>query len=393
MIRHNKAAECRAKFVALAVALALLLQTACNSTASDDHDDGHDNDEGASVTEVSIDSAQISEAGIRISAATAVKYSTLRVTGTITYDATRMSHAGTQSGGRVSDIHAELGDRVRKGQMLALLESVEVGATRAELSEAVELAKIAGENYSREQRLAEQGISSRKELLDAEAEYRRQQARVKSAETRLKLLGAGGGAGGQFSLSSPMSGTVVARAVGRGEVVSAQDTLFTVADLSRVWIELNIFERDLGKIQRGQQASITTVAYPGRTFDGKIAFIGATLDSDKRTAVARIEIVNSDGLLKPGMFAEAAIQTAGSGEAMVVLPVDAVQDVGGKTVVFVPGHEAGHFTVQAVEVGEILPNATIVIRKGIAEGAAVVTHGAFVLRSELERDNITGHGH
>ncbi|MDQ3670349.1 MAG: efflux RND transporter periplasmic adaptor subunit, partial [Actinomycetota bacterium] len=145
--------------------------------------------------EVVLDTAAVRLGGIEIGTAESVTTSGLAVTGTITYDANRVSHIGSRTEGRIVTMRADLGARVRRGQVLALLESAEVGQIRAEERQAEELVLIARENYAREQRLADQGISSRKELLDAEADLRRNEAALRSAEEQLRVLGAGHGTG------------------------------------------------------------------------------------------------------------------------------------------------------------------------------------------------------
>ncbi|GMV09877.1 MAG: hemolysin D [Gemmatimonadota bacterium] len=342
---------------------------------------------------VTLDSTALRLGGIAIDTVATITTSGLPVTGTITYDANRVSHVGSRTEGRITGLRAELGARVRRGQLLALLESPDVGQIRADEREAEELVKIAEENFAREQRLAIQGISSRKELLDAEAELRRMQASLRSARTRLQVLGAGHGTGGQFGISAPFAGVIVARDASVGEMASPADTLFTVADLSRVWIELDIFERDLTRIREGQSVAVRTAAYPDRTFEGRIVYVGSVLDATRRTVRARVEIPNTDGALKPGMFANASIQVGAGGPIVVVVPREAVQEVEGRQVVFVPGTNAGEFRTQDVEVGESIDGGRVTIRSGLRLGSRIVTRGAFALRSELAKSDIGEAGH
>lgn len=342
---------------------------------------------------VTLDSTALRLGGIAIDTVATITTSGLPVTGTITYDANRVSHVGSRTEGRVTGLRAELGARVRRGQLLALLESPDVGQIRADEREAEELVKIAEENFAREQRLAAQGISSRKELLDAEAELRRMQASLRSSQTRLQVLGAGHGTGGQFGISAPFAGVIVAREASVGEMASPADTLFTVADLSRVWIELDIFERDLTRIREGQSVAVRTAAYPDRAFQGRIVYVGSVLDATRRTVRARVEIPNADGALKPGMFANASIQVGAGGPIVVVVPREAVQEVEGRQVVFVPGTNAGEFRTRDVDVGESIDGGRVTIRSGLRPGSRIVTRGAFALRSELAKSEIGEAGH
>ena len=378
-------------------ALAATAVVACDGgeaePAPEEHAEGEEHSETAG-TVVRLDTAALGMADIRLGSADAVASSALPVTGTITYDANRVSHVGPKTEGRIVGLSAELGSRVRGGQALALMESADIGAIRVELHETAELAKIARENYERERRLEAQGISSRKEMLDARAELRRAEAALQSATERLRILGAGQGRGGQFAVTAPFSGVVVEKHASLGEVAGPSDQLFTLADLSRLWIELDIFERDLARVAEGQSAKVTTAAYPNRVFPGKIVYVGDILDPEKRTVRARVEVPNEGGLLKPGMFARAEIETAtGTGTRVPVVPRGAVQEVEGQTVVWVPGSRPGEFRVRPVQVGAAVDSARVMILSGLEPGERVVVAGAFTLKSELSKGEFGGHGH
>lgn len=337
---------------------------------------------------VVLDTAAIRLGGIRVGLAEPVMTTALPVTGTITYDANRVSHVGSRTDGRVIASSVDLGRRVRRGQILVELESAEVGRIRAEAQRASALLRIATENYNRERRLEQQGISSRKELLEAEADVRRAEAELRSARTQLSVLGAGHGTGGHFDVAAPFAGIVVERNVSLGQMATASDTLFTVADLSRVWIELDVFERDLPRVSVGQMVSVSTDAFPNRTFPGRIVYVGDVVDPVKRTVRARVEIPNESGALRPGMFARASIRVGGGGVIAVAVPQAAIQQVEGKSVVFIPGSKPGEFRAVPVQVGESIQGGKVVITAGLSAGARLVVEGAFTLRSELEKGEI-----
>lgn len=342
---------------------------------------------------VTLDTAQIRLGDIAVGPVDTIGTNELAVTGTITFDEDRVSHVGTHAQGRITALRAQVGTRVGAGAQLALLESPEIGQIRAAEREAEELVKIAEENFAREQRLAAQGISSRKEMLDAEAELRRQQAALRSAETRLRVLGAGHGTDGQFAIVAPFAGVIVARDANLGDVAEPTDTLFTVADLSHVWIALDIFERDLARVRVGETVAVRAAAYPDRPIEGRIVHVGSIVDPARRTVRARVEIPNRDALLKPGMFASASIRVTGGGTAAIAVPQDAVQEVDGRKAVFVPGDAPWTFRVRPVEVGDFVDGNRVIIRAGLSAGDRVVRRGAFVLRSELARGEIGEHGH
>ncbi len=337
---------------------------------------------------VRLDSVSIAIGGIVVGVADSTRTNGLPLTGAITYDQNRVTHIGARTVGRVVALRADLGARVGRSAVLAELESPEVGQIRADERQATALLKIARENYAREERLAAQGISSRKELLDAEADVRRNEAALRSAEDRLSVLGAGHGSGGHFDVLAPFGGVVVARRASLGQMASPNDSLFTIADLSRVWIELDVFERDLANVRPGQSAAVTVTAYPSRAFSGRVIYLADIVDPQRRTARARIELPNADRALKPGMFARGTIQIGRDGSAVAVVPQAAVQKVKDRDVVFVPGTRSGEFRVVGVELGETLDGGRVVIRRGLIPGARVVTAGAFSLRSELVKDEI-----
>ncbi len=383
------------------LAIALLLSaaaTACAGAADHDDDDhaqevAHTEGEVGEEDTVVLDSTGIRLAGIRVAAAESVTDGGLTVTGTVTYDANRVSHVGARIDGRIVALRADIGQRVAVDQVLARLESVEVGRLRAEERQAEALVRIAEEHYAREQRLERQGIASRKELLVAEAELRRAEAAWRSADEGLRVLGAGHGVGGEFVVVAPFAGAIVEREASLGEVASPADRLFTVADLSRVWIELDIFERDLARVRPEQQAVVTVVTYPGRTFPGRVTYLGDLVNPVTQTVRARVEVLNPDGALKPGMFARAQIRVGADGTSFAAVPEGAVQELEGRKVVFVPGDHPGEFRAVAVEIGDLLDGGRVVIRAGLAPGTQVVVAGAFTLRAELAKGDIGHHSH
>ena len=375
----------------LSLALAAAIG-ACGS-AEETAEPAEETHETGGLPEVHLDADALALSDVSLGVVDSVSAGGLRVTGAITYDQNRMSHVGPKTEGRVTELRVEVGSRVSEGQVLAHLESPEVGNTRAELAEAEALLEIARENFERETRLEAQGISSRREVLDAEAQLRTMEARRRSAEERLRLLGAvSHGEGGHFDVVAPYDGVVVERHGSRGEVVGPADQLFTIADLARLWIELDVFERDLASVSEGQAVELTTAAWPGRTFPARIGYVADILDVRTRTVRARVEIDNTDGALRPGMFATAVIQTAG-GETVLAVPRDAVQNVESTDAVWVPGEEAGAFLAAPVQLGRELPGAMVEIVSGLAAGDSLVVSGAFTLKAELARGEFGGHGH
>lgn len=397
-MRANRSAveaRMRGHIGAVGLALAVLMAPACSRRADElesGSTPGEATEEMHEELAVQLDSLAVEIAGIEVVPAQTVLSSGFSVTGRVTYDEDRVSHLGPRTEGYIEEIMGDLGAEVSPGEMLAVLESPEVGARRADLSESRLLREIAQENYERQQRLEAQGISSRRELLEAEAELRRAEASVLRATERLEALGATEGEGAQFTIRAPYSGVIVEKHATRGEIVSPSDRLFTVADLSNLWIELDIYERDLQKVREGQQVTVTTAAYPDRVFEGSIVYLADILDPERRTVYARVEVENPDGALRPGMFAAAGI-TLPEGSPVVVVPREAVQDVEGQRIVWLPGPEPWEFHGRPVVTGRDLAGSRIEVLSGLAAGERVVAQGAFTLKSEHEEAEFGGHVH
>jgi len=379
---------------AVRVALVAILVAACRGETGDAGPAGATDAVQETTHElvVHLDSVAMEIAGIEVGTAEEVVSSEFSVTGRVSFDEDRVSHLGPRTEGYVKEIRGELGAEVVPGELLAVLESPEVGARRADLSEARMILDIGEENFQREQRLEAQGISSRRELLEAEAELRRAQASVLRATERLTALGASEGEGADFVIRAPYAGVIVEKHATRGEMMAPTDRLFTVADLSNLWIELDIYERDLPKVREGQGVTVTTAAYPDRLFEGTIVYLADILDAERRTVHARVEVENRDRLLRPGMFATAGIAVP-EGTPVVAVPRDAVQSLEGSDVVWVPGDEPGEFVGHRVLPGQELVGDRVEILAGLAAGDSLVVRGAFTLKSEHEEGEFGGHSH
>jgi len=270
-----------------------------------------------------------------------------------------------------------------------LLESVEVAEAKSEFYKAyaqMELAKI---NFERQQRLFKENISSQKNLAAAEADYKISLANLNAAEKNLHTLGFNEEDVQKLAttheinpiinLSSPLSGRVVKREAIVGAMVDQSNDLFTIMDLSSLWIDADIYEKDISLIKIGKNVEVNVPAYAKETFIGKVAFISDVFNEETRTVTVRTEVANKDSKLKVGMFANIKIYTAVE-KKLLVIPLEAVLDVEGEKVVFVKEGNAFHRKV--VEVGITLDNF-IEILSGLKEGEKVVMKGNFQLQSEI----------
>jgi cobalt-zinc-cadmium efflux system membrane fusion protein len=343
---------------------------------------------------VTLDSTALRLAAVETAPASVASGDTLLANGTITYDANHVALVAPRAEGRITSVKADLGQEVAAGDILAEVESPEVGGTRGDLARAAAAVSVNKRNYEREKRLYEQEISPQKEMLDAEVLYRTAEADLSSAQAKLHTYGATSGSGGGYGLRSAVAGTVVDRNATPGQIVGPSAVVFTVADLRHVWITVDVYEADLSRIHPGAEVIVTSSAFPEERFSGRVTFAGGVVDSVSRTMKTRVVVENPSRRLRPGMFAQARI-VAPSGQASngITLPSDAVQDVNGKSVVFV-AKGAGQFVARRVVLAGG-PDAargakTVRVTEGIREGERVVTKGAFQLKAELTKASFAG---
>jgi cobalt-zinc-cadmium efflux system membrane fusion protein len=325
----------------------------------------------------------------------------ITATATISHNQDRLFHVTPQIAGRVVEVYASVGTSVSGGERLALLNSTTMGETKSELMKAKTLLELAKANYEREKSLFEQKIAAQKDVLAAEADYRKAEAELRSLQEKLKIYGVSekeisnldtSGNPSRVLITAPAPGVVIEREISQGEVVETGKKVFTISDLSTVWIFVDIYERDLGKIKRGTEVTLSVNAYPDKTFRGVVDHVGDVVNPETRTVQVRLKVSNPARQLKPGMFATATFDgpEADSSKKAVYLPSTAVFDVKGKKVVFVE-EAPGRFHPKEVEIASAAGNQVEII-KGLKEGDKVVTNGGIYLKSNLLKEEL-GHGH
>lgn len=341
----------------------------------------------------------LKNAGIKTAPAKAEAIAeTLAVTATIAHNQDRLFHVTPRITGRVVDVRVSLGSGVKAGSILAVLDSTELGQAKSEYIKAQTLLDLAKANYEREKSLFDQKIAAKKDVLAAEAEYRKAEAEARSFHERLRLYGLSDQAINNlnnspslYTLTSPGPGVVIEREMSKGEVIEAGKKVATISDLSTVWVLLNIHEKDLAKVKQGATVKIHTESYPGEVFAGKVAYIGNVVDPQTRTVPLRVEVPNPRARLKPGMFATAEVVTGTSSTEAIMIPSSAIQKIEGKPSVFVQGKD-GSFAKRELDLGREFGNS-VEVKAGLKEGEQVVVTGAFTLKSELLKEGLEGHGH
>ena len=335
----------------------------------------------------------IARSNIRVGiAASGSLQDTLDVPAEIELDPDAVAHINPLLEGLLVEVNVSLGDRVTPNQPLATQRSVELGQARAELARATALRDVAKQTRDRQDQLRAEGINSARHQAEAQLALDQARAERDAARSKLRVYGARAGRGSDLSITSPIAGEIIERHATRGESVSPEDTLFIVADLSKVWIIGDVYEQSISRVTEGMNATLTLDAYPGRSWRGRVDHIGAQLDEATRTLPVRVELDNPDGTLRPGLFGTLRLTTphATAGTSTLV-PLDAVQTLDNQTVVFVPGPAPDTFEARAVTIGR-QNKQTAELSDGLSAGAPFVTSGAFILKSELIRSQL-GHGH
>ncbi len=290
--------------------------------------------------------------------------------------------------GKAVKIIASQGDRVRAGQPLAYLDSVELDQIWADYLKAQGKVALARKSLQREETLFQKKVSPEKDVQRARQELGEVEADLNLAQERFRLIGidvaqfaSTKGSGNQLLIpvTSPVGGIVIEKAVTQGEVVNPEKTLFTVADLSTLWVVIDVYEKDISRLRIGAGVKVAAMAFPDKIFTGKVSYIADVVDEKTRTVKARVTLDNSSGFLKPGMFATVGI-VSDKTEKTLVVPTSAVQREGEGTIVFVARDEST-FEKRVVAIGPEVSGYHQVL-SGLKAGDKVVTKGAFILKSE-----------
>jgi cobalt-zinc-cadmium efflux system membrane fusion protein len=260
------------------------------------------------------------------------------VLGELVADQTRYAEVAPPTGGQIVRVLVELNAVVREGAPLAELRSTELGRARADVLSAEARRDLAQQTLERKRALAAERIVAMREVQEAEAVFRAAEADVRAATAGLRALSVDGTDGAAdsslFYLRSPLSGRVIDRRAILGQYADTTARLFTVADLSRLWLIAQVFERDAVNVQMSSIAHVMLAALPGREFDGRVTQVGRQVDAGSRTVPVRVELTNRDGVLRPGMSAGARLQVTGQTETILVVPAAALQRVGEQWLAF-----------------------------------------------------------
>jgi cobalt-zinc-cadmium efflux system membrane fusion protein len=320
---------------------------------------------------------------------------TLRVPGIVNPDEYREVHVTPLVGGIIRQVPVLLGDHVRRGQPMAVIFSTELAdAETGYLAMSAEL-EADHKKLERTEKLVKLGAASQQEEEGVAADHAAHEAHVRAALEKLKLLGATDSqiaalkqaeqVDANFSVPAPINGIVLTRAANPGLVTNMSQELFTVVDLSTVWVMASINEKDFSTIHVGTSSMVTAPAYPGRVWKGRVVYIQPQVDPNTRTAQARIEVANPEESLRLDMYMDVAFMSA-VGKGLTV-PESAVQAIGDKQYVFLPVSDSeGSFTVRQVRLGPV-SNGFYPVLEGLKVNDEVVRDGSFILKAEAIRQH------
>ncbi len=310
----------------------------------------------------------------------------------------RLAHLSPRAPGRIVTVYANLGDRVKSGDRLLLLDSPALGEAQLEYRKRRTSVRVAEKAFERAKALLDGGAIGTGEYQRREADHENAHAELYEAEEKLHLLGMAEqeikrlvsknlphAEVAQVFLRAPFSGEIIERNATVGEIVDPNKTLFTVADLSTVWVRADFPEQLAGRLQPGLGIEVRVSAYPETVFHGEVNYVGAMVDPATRTVMARSDIPNPDRRLRPEMFAEVTLVTPE--QAVLAVPRTAVQQVGSRAVVFVV-RGPHRFELREVTIGES-SREYVEVKGGVKEGDEVVTQGSYALKSEALREQMS----
>jgi cobalt-zinc-cadmium efflux system membrane fusion protein len=370
--------------VGLCVALCLML-AGCGAKAAPDPSAGAP---PPAKVEKELDSSMVKvDHPEQFPLATAAVYqaaSELNATGSVSPDVSRTVPVISLASGRVVDIRARLGDEVKKGQLLMRIRSSDISSAFSDYRKAVANEALARTQMERAQVLFDKGATAKKDLEVAQTADQTARVDVQTAEERLKVLGSDPQhPDGIIDIVAPVSGVITEQNVTNAGGVKTLDNspnLFTIADLSFVWIICDVYENDLANVRIGEYADIRLNAYPDRTFKGRISNIGPILDPNIRTAKVRLEVQNP-GSMRVGMFVTATFRGLKQ-ETHAMVPATAILHLHDREWAYVP--DDGRFRRVEVNAGKMLPGNMQEIRSGISPGQPVVSN-ALVLQNTVEQ--------
>jgi membrane fusion protein, heavy metal efflux system len=303
----------------------------------------------------------------------------LTLPGMVESDPARTALVLPQLSGRVVDLRVRLGDRVSKGQVLAVLDSADLTQAYDDYDKAADAFKLTQKNLGRQQEQSKIGVASDRDLDQAKSDNTQAEAEYTRTRARLEILNASPDSRGRLprlTVHAPVSGSITTLSVTPGSTINdPTQPLMTIADISTVWVTAMLPEKDVGGVVKGQDADVTLLAYPDRPLHGRVLFVGDVIEPDSRRNKIRIAFANTDYALKPNMFA--TVTLIGPAQSHVVLPSSSLLMNNDRTSVFV-ATAPWTFERRTVE-PQLEDGPSVAIRSGVSPGEQVVVKGGILL--------------
>lgn len=313
--------------------------------------------------------------------------------GKVSFNETKRAYVGSRISGRAVVVYANPGNLIKKGEALALIDSFELGEAQSQYLKAKTSYELAEKSYARAKIILEGKVISEGEFQKRESDYLFAKAELKISEDKLHLLGMTENEilsirkehtiNSKVSVYAPISGTVIEKHLTLGEIIEPTKPLFTIADLSNLWIIADVPENDITKVKMGMSVSITLSPYPEKIFNGKINYIAETIDPETRTVKARAVVENRDKLLKPEMFASVRVKSLEK-KRLLAIPESAVEREKERAFVFVEKNKTS-FEKRIVEIGPLIEGYHHIL-SGLNKGERIVVKGGFTLKSETMKE-------
>lgn len=330
---------------------------------------------------VALDALRMQNAGIDVAkSGPADIASSIQVPGEIRFNEDRTAHVVPRVAGIVEQVAISIGEKVQKGQLLAVIASADLAERRSELLTAEYRLSAAQTAYQREKRLWEERVSAEQDFLQAQVQLREAEISARNARQKLVALNAqpNSGALNRYELRAPFAGTIVEKHITAGEAIAAEANVFTLSDLSTVWAEMAVPAQHLNDVRVGRQATVKAAAFDS-TSQGKISYVGALLGEQTRSAPARVVLPNPNGTWRPGMFVSVIVD-AGPQSVPVAVASEALQTIDGSSAVFVATPRG--FVAQPVKTGR-KDDRVVEIVSGLSADQQYVASNSFVLKAEL----------
>lgn len=311
----------------------------------------------------------------------------LKLSGEVSFDENKVIKIYPFSSGQVLSVNVSIGDYVKAGQTLATIKSADIAGNYADLSMAGNDIAIAQKDMQNKERLLKNGIVSEREYLEAKENYNKAVAGAAKIREQIQINGGGRtAANGTYTVISPRSGYVVEKLINPGNFIRNDNStnMFTVGDISDVWIWANVYEADIAKVKQGYTASVTTLSYPDSVFMGKVDKINQVLDPVTKVMKIRIALNNTNGTLKPEMFANISINNT-EAKKVVAIPAGAIINDNGKNyaVVYRTPNDVENRELQVLKTS----SGFAFIQAGLQPGERVITQNQILLFKKLQDNN------